>query len=819
MRDTLLHCANVSSWSLDPLLVWGLFTRGVGLVLFISFLSLSTEVVSLAGSQARVGSIKRRLDKIREDFPTWKRFVYFPTLLWLTRSDGMLRVLSLTGLVSAGLVVYGGPYSDWALLVCYVCFLSLDMAMGLMFPWDCLLFETTFLALFLPPTNALPELTAAVAPAPALAWAFRLLLFRLMFGFGKQKFLGARQKDTAYLRGFLIYQPLLSPIGWLAHKLPLGVLRIGILFMFLVEIPAPFFVFFPGVLSVICAGMTAALMIGIQLTGNFGYFSLATIMLCIPLLDNVTPLQLSLGGLFAPGSEWITNAFVLVHTLAAMVVFPMNSWISQSWIQWAVWYRLPHFFQPMFKFFRALQPFRWLHPYGVFPPNNQPGVKVSVVPEVSWDGKSWHELYFKYSPTNERSKPHFIAPHHPRGDQSLIYHTFGMNANSLVSSMIGTWDPYYYASAAAGTEFCQKLCEGATQLAHTPEAANHAGPPRAARISTVMLEPTTIRELKQTGRWWTRTYIGPHSPTHEYDPDFWTDAYGEPEEWHPEAIMWRQRSRFNELMERARAGKDDPLQLAIWDQKLRAADVELFWNEFVPLVTRTDRTTFDTLPDIDAELRTRFSREQRRALGRLLGRFTLILVARLETHYFYLGFGKAKLHAESYLHLWMLAHHIIAQGKGAYLHALAHDEVWNEELAKMTHASGLYLHCVFHFDHMCFEAQKMRLINSFIHPHDLEAKRVVTERLKTTNLDALPPSDRLIMKLGRGLSGFFCVMTDIRDNFKGPRFQKGFPELYPTFEELESGDIRIRSYAYPKPDEPMVPDLKDVKLPPNAASA
>ena len=133
--------------------------------------------------------------------------------------------LTLIGFTAAALVIYGGPYSSWALVVCYVCYLSLDLAVGLIFPWDCLLFEATVLALFLPATLPLPELAAVAAPAPALAWAYRLLLFRLMFGFGKQKFLGSTGKDLAYLKGFLIGQPLPSPVGWYMQKLPVALLK------------------------------------------------------------------------------------------------------------------------------------------------------------------------------------------------------------------------------------------------------------------------------------------------------------------------------------------------------------------------------------------------------------------------------------------------------------------------------------------------------------------------------------------------------------------------------------------------------------------
>jgi hypothetical protein len=803
----------VNLLSLDPLLVWGLYQRGVGLVLFITFLSLSGQVVISAGKAAGVGSVARRMAKIREDFPTWKRHIYFPTLLWFNNSDGMLRLLTWVGLAGAATVFYGGPYAGYALIACYLCYLSLDLPMGLVFPWDCFLFESMIFALFLPAAHALPDISLVTAPAPALSWAYRLLLFRLMFGFGKQKFIGSRAKDSAYLRGFLMYQPLLSPVAWYAHKLPLFLLKTLVVYMFLVEIPLPFLAFVPGWPTLVFAIATQFLMVGIQLMGNFGYFSIATIVTCIPLYDNITPRAFDIAHMFDAGAPIVTNAYLAIHTLSTSVVFLFSSWLGQSWCLWSVWYRLPIWFQPIITALRILHPFRWLHPYGVFPPNNQPGVKISLLPEVSWDGKQWHELHFKFAPSHEWSLAHFVAPHHPRGDQAIIYDTFGLNANSLMSGMLGPWDPYFYATRAPAFEFCQKLLESRDiKLARSDVSKQHSTPPIAARITTVLLEPVSIQERRRSGRLWKRTYIGPHVPTHKYDPDYWHDAFGEPELWHWEAILWRRRSRFNELMKRSRAGRDDPMQLAIWDGRLTAEEVELFWNEFIPMLSAVDRTTFNTLPAFVKQVRTRFDRRQVRALARLLGRFSLILVARFEPLYLYRG-SKTPIKAKTYMHLWMLAQHIIAQGKAAYLEALANPASWNTQLAGMTNKSGLYPLSVFRFEDMCFEAQKLRLINSIVHPHDPAAKREIIDKLRDQNLAELGRAERIFMSIAQSISGYFCVMGDIRESFVGPEFDHGFPELYPTFEELDSGDVRLQSYAYPEPDAPLAPDIKALRLP------
>jgi hypothetical protein len=778
--------------SLAPELVWGLFTRGLGLVLLISFGSLSRQMVAACGQNGPV-PIGIRLRKIAEDFPTWRRFLYFPTLLWVSHRDGMLRALPLIGMAAAAVVIYGGPLSMPALLVCYVCYLSLDFAIGLIFPWDCLAFEATLLALLLPATHPLPELAAVAAPAPALAWAYRLLVFRVMFGFGKQKFIGSTGKDLAYLKGFLASQPLPSPLGWYAQHLPVGILRLMVLFMFLAEIPIPFFAFVPGDLSIVCALSTIFLMIGIQAMGSFGYFSLLTIAVCIPLFDNVTPTQLRLDQLFAPGAPIAANTYVLVHTLAACITFPWNSWIAQSWLQWSFWYRLPRLLQLPLDLMRLLHPFRWVHPYGVFPPNNSPSVKMSLLLEVTWDRKTWHEEEFAYSPSHARSAPKFVAPHHPRGDQAVIYETFGLNPMSLISSVVGPWDPYAHGSQPAAKGLAQSVVEGRGLVFLKGDVlASREEPPVSARLTTVMLEPVSVQEHLQTGVWWKRTYVGPHTPPHEFDPRFWQDYVPEPEMWHFDAIFWRRRSKLAPLMERAREGSEDPLELALAGApELTRADIDRFWDELVPMVGLTKRNDWDTLADVVPAVRARFSPRDLRALQRVLGRLSLVLIARLEP--LYLGRGLSpEIPAKTYFHLWMLAQHILGNGRQAYLDAVANPRGVTAELERMTLQSGLYYLCIFRFDSMVFDAWKLRLIWSISPPHDLEAKRRVAYSAET-----MGKAEQFLAKVADATAGYFSLMPYLRDAFLGPRFDHGFPEMYPVFEQLPSGEVVVREYGKP----------------------
>ena len=798
------------TWTLDPLLTWGLFQRGLGVIFFISFTSSATQIIELAGQQS-ILPVSDKLARLRHDFPTWKRVLYFPTLLWISPGNGMLRLLTIGGMVASLAVVIGGPWSVFALAVCYVFYLSLDLPFSLVLPWDTVLFEMALLGLLLPPTDLLPSLNAAHAPLPAVTWVFRILVFRVMFGFGKLKFIGTTPKDWAYLSGFFVNQPLPGPGGYYAQKLPMWTLRLAVVYMFLVEIPIPFFVFFPGPLSVVAAICTAFLMLGIQLTSNFGYFSVLSMVLCIPLLDNVTPQQLDLANMFAAGQPVIVNGFVLVHTLSALITFPLNSWVAQGWMLWAFWYQLPRIVQVPLKFFQLLHPFRWMHPYGVFPPNTTPAVKISLLLEVTWDERTWVELPFEYAPTNERSPLRMVAPHHPRGEQAVIYDTFGMNYTSLLMTVAGPWDPTTFCMRLPSQVFCQAILRTPPSelFAGTP-LAGRSDPPVAARLTTQLLEPVSLEEKRATGRWWKRTYIGPHCAPQRLDPSFADDVYGPPELWHFDNIMWRRRSRLGPLLSRAREGSEDPLSLAIVDSDLTSLDVERFLGEIVPLIGGPERLDLSNLPAVSERLHATFGRRERRAMERVLARLSMVLVARMEPYFHHHGL-RPKIPVRSNFHLWMLAQHIVGCGRGAYLKAVAEPlTVVEDHVPNLTVASGLFAFALFRFDQMTFDAQKLRLVQRYFYPHDPAEKQKLHEQLLSEDLSELPPGRQWVMNMARSMAGLHSLMPHMRENFRGPGFHHGYPECYPWFSQEESGKVVVGSYSLPDPDESLAPDIKSL---------
>jgi len=762
--------------------VWGLFTRLLGVMFLVSFASLSTQVVPAAGAKG-VTPVAKWFPRMRSDFTAPRRYLYFPTLLWLNASDAMLRGLCFVGMGAALGVIYGGPLSFVGLLVCYLAYLSLDLPMGLIFPWDCALFEASFFSLFLGPTLPLPSLEAVHPPEPAIAWMYRLLLFRVMFGFGKFKFLGATKNDRGYLKGFLINQPLPSYIGWYMQKLPMWMLKGALLSMFIAEIPVPFLLFFPGRIGIVGGIAIFLLMIAIQACGSFGYFSMVMMVVCVTTLDSITPRALGISTMFATPSAAMASTVVLLHTLGALINFPFNSWVSQRWFLWPHFLRArPRWLTFPLVFYRALYPFRCFHSYGVFFPGTSPGIKCVPVMELSWDGQKWIECPFKYATSLPSSAPKFVSPHHHRVDQALIYDVFGGNGSTPVSTITGAFSPYFYQPYSGARTGIHRILEGYPYLGYIfDESAlpKDQGPPLMGRISIHMLEPTTVAEQRRTGDYWKRSYIGPHLAPFTKLECFWERALPVPELWHWDDVIWKRRSKLKRLMNRALAGEEPRAAVIADAPELTAKDVDAFWNDFLPIVQRGEKAAanWGELPRAVAEVRAQYDTQELYAFERITGRLTTMIVAKLEPYFF--QERKPRLEVKTYYHLSLLAQQVILEGREAFEMLYREPERAADYVSKLDIAKGCYLMATFQYEAMIFQAQKRRLTTRFLFPE---------------RPGGMTKYDRDAIVVLEQLSGAMELMVFLEDKFRGPEFEAGFPERYPTFAHRPDGEVVVRHY-------------------------
>ena len=144
------------------------------------------------------------------------------------------------------------------------------------YQWDMFLVEAGFLTLVL-----------SVAATPGI-WLLRWLLFRFMFMSGAVKLLSgdSHWANITALSYHFLTQPLPTPLAWYAAQLPATALAFATGTVFFVELVLPVLIFCPRRLRFVAAFGILLLQICISLTGNYNFFNLQTMLLCLPLFDD-----------------------------------------------------------------------------------------------------------------------------------------------------------------------------------------------------------------------------------------------------------------------------------------------------------------------------------------------------------------------------------------------------------------------------------------------------------------------------------------------------------------------------------------------------
>ena len=213
---------------------------------------------------------------------------------------------------------------------------SLDLPVGLLYPWDSMLLEAGALAMLLPTLDPIwLSARLAATPHPWLCAAFRWLLVRVLLGFGKKKFMNTDLTHSCYIKNFLVAQPIPSPLGWLACRLPLPLFQAALVVMFVVECVAPFFLLPTGIGRAVAALAIAALMLGIQLGGNFGHFNILTAALCIGCLDTASSAFDELPVASSSLAEVSMSAVLAAYCLLGALFLLFDSWCTTAWTYWA----------------------------------------------------------------------------------------------------------------------------------------------------------------------------------------------------------------------------------------------------------------------------------------------------------------------------------------------------------------------------------------------------------------------------------------------------------------------------------------------------
>ena len=178
----------------------------------------------------------------------------------------------------------------------------------------------------------------------------RWLLFRLMIGFGKTKFIDgeATRDNSLYIRTFLFVQPLPNKLARFVAELPASwslLWKGSLFFMWLVEVPLPFLMLLPWTREIAAYG-TMMLQVGIFATGCFGHFNVLTALLCLTLF----PPGLADDPGEAPPLTYVEWLFLALYGYSTLIcVVALNSGSTFMWSQWSGLTKATHM-EPSFDF-------------------------------------------------------------------------------------------------------------------------------------------------------------------------------------------------------------------------------------------------------------------------------------------------------------------------------------------------------------------------------------------------------------------------------------------------------------------------------------
>ena len=197
----------------------------------------------------------------------------------------------LRGGVVMSVLLIVGVLPFFMLIGLWAFYLSLVIAGQdfLSFQWDTLLLEAGFAALFVAPLQLWLRSRGTDARTSHIGlWLLRWLAFRIMFLSGMTKLLSG---DTSLRNGTALTfhywtQPLPPWTAWYMNRLPLGFTKFSVWSMFFAELVVPFFVFTPRIPRRIAFWGIVLFQLTIALTGNYGFFNILTMVICIPLLED-----------------------------------------------------------------------------------------------------------------------------------------------------------------------------------------------------------------------------------------------------------------------------------------------------------------------------------------------------------------------------------------------------------------------------------------------------------------------------------------------------------------------------------------------------
>ena len=455
-----------------------LFLRALAVVYAFAFASLALQVHGLLGEHG-IAPVVQFLARL-EQTGSALRFLAAPAIFWLGADDNTLVAVCFAGVILSALLLLTGfvrrKFERFILILLFVFYLSF-VSVGqdfLTFQWDALLLETGFLAIFLDGNRIVP-------------WLYRWLVFRLFFLSGAAKLLSEdpNWRNFSALSYHWHTQPLPTVIAWYADKLPAGAQHFATAATLGIELALPFLIFSPRKLRITAAWWLLGFQAIIFATGNYTFFNLLTMALCLFLFDDRALLR------FVPEQNRESLAAHSSGALPARAVAAVVLFLGLAHLLQTFTGRVPG---PVNAALRYTAPLHIVNSYGLFAVMTTE--RNEIILEGSNDGEMWVPYEFPFKPGDPARAPRWAAPYQPRLDWQMWFAALGA-----------------YQSNPWFVNFAVRLLQGsqevASLLAYNPFPSQ---PPAYIRATLYEYKFSDEKTRASTGAWWTRERKGLYLP-------------------------------------------------------------------------------------------------------------------------------------------------------------------------------------------------------------------------------------------------------------------------------------------------------------------
>lgn len=453
--------------------------RGLGLIYMSAFLAALQQFPALLGERGLLPAT---------DYLRLVRFRQAPSLFHLRYSDGLLRVVSATGLLLAAAVVAGLPQAGplWLPMLVWLVLWSLYLSivnigqLFYSFGWESLLLEAGFLAIFLG--------NARTPPPFLVLLLFRWLAFRVELGAGLIKLRGDPcWRDLTCMDYHHETQPMPNPLSWFAHRMPRAFHRAEVVGNYVAQLGAPVLLFLPQPV----AGIGALLMLATQAylvaSGNYAWLNVLTMVTVVAALpDRFLHAVIPGGGpptTVALPPMWFVAAVLGVTALVVVLSYwPVRNLFARR--------------QLMNYAFNRLHLVGTYGAFGSVTRERHEIVLEGTDAATPDDSAVWREYEFKGKPGDPARRPPQVAPYHLRLDWLMWF-------AALSPSYAEGWFP----------RFVQGLLSGDARMSRLLRRDPFTGtPPRWIRARFYHYRFTTRLERRRSGQWWSRDLVGTFLP-------------------------------------------------------------------------------------------------------------------------------------------------------------------------------------------------------------------------------------------------------------------------------------------------------------------